>query len=178
LVLTLNGNKQVSAAFVTGAATNPPVITQPPLSRTLSPGAATTFAFQLTGDGPFTYQWRRNASPIAGATQLTLLLPAVTTEQVGLYDVVATSSAGGTTSAVASLALLELQMAQSSGQWLPLLALDGPPGTRYHLETTGVLPATNWTLLSPVTLPNSRWYYVDEPTRNYPQRFYRAVPMP
>jgi hypothetical protein len=41
------------------------------------------------------------------------------------------------------LALLELQMAQSSGQWLPLLVLDGAPGTRYHLETTGDLPATN-----------------------------------
>ena len=64
-----------------GAATNPRVITQPPLSRTLSPGTATTFAFQLTGDGPFTYQWRRNGSPIAGATQLTLLLPAVTMAQ-------------------------------------------------------------------------------------------------
>ncbi len=178
LVLTLNGNKQVSAAFVPGAVTNPPVITQPPLSRTLSPGAATTFAFQLTGDGPFTFQWRRNGSPIAGATQRTLVLPAVTTEQVGLYDVVVTSSAGAARSAAASLALLQLQMAQSSGQWLPLLLLDGPPGTRYRLETTGGLPAINWTLLSPVTLSNSRWYYVDEPTRDYPQRFFRAVPMP
>jgi len=91
---------------------------------------------------------------------------------------VAKSTVGVVTSAVASLALLQLQMAQSSGQWLPLLALDGAPGTRYQLETTGVLPATNWTLLSPVTLPNSRWYYVDEPTRNYPRRFYRAVPTP
>jgi len=123
-------------------------------------------------------KWRRNGIPIAGATQPTLLLPAVTTEQVGLYDVVVTSAYGVATSAAASLALLELEMAQARASGFPLLVLDGAPGTSYHLETTGILPATNWALLSPVTLRNSRWYYVDELTRNYPQRFYRAVPMP
>jgi trimeric autotransporter adhesin len=176
LVLTLNTNKQVTAAFVAGSTTNPPVITRPPQSRTLSPGTATTFAFQLTGDGPFSYQWRRNGSPLPGATMPTLLLPAVTIAQVGLYDVVVKGAGGEATSLAASLALFELQMAPSYSQRSPLLVLDGAPGTRYHLEFTESLAATNWTALSPVTLQNSRWFYVDEPTANRPQRFYRAVP--
>jgi len=176
LVLVLDGNKQVTAAFVTGNVTNPPVITQPPSSRTLRAGSATTFAFQLTGDGPFTYQWRLNGSPIAGATGPTLDLPSVTTTQVGLYDVVVTSAAGVATSTAASLALLELQTAQSSGQSLPLLVLDGAPGTRYHLEAAGSLPAINWIPLASVTVQNGRLLYVDEPMLTHTQRFYRAVP--
>jgi trimeric autotransporter adhesin len=176
LVLVLNSNKQVTAAFVLGSRTNPPVITQAPLSRTLSPGAATTFSCQLTGDGPFAYQWRLNGSPITGATQPTLFLASATTAQVGLYDVTVTGAAGVATSPAATLALLGLQTAQGSGQSFPLLILDGAPGTSYYLEAAWKLPATNWTLLSPITLQNSQWFYVDEPMLNHTQRFYRAVP--
>jgi hypothetical protein len=176
LVLVLDGSKQVTAVFVAGNLAHPPVITRSPSSRTLSAGSATTFAFELTGDGPFAYQWRLNGSSIAGATGPTLVLPSVTMAQVGLYDVVVTGAAGVATSTAASLALLELQTAQSSGEPLPLLVLDGAPGTRYHLEAARSLPAINWIPLSSVTLQNSRLLYVDEPMLNHTQRFYRAVP--
>jgi hypothetical protein len=58
----------VSRICAPGSATNLPVLTQPPLSRTLGAGASTLMSFGLTGYGPFTYQWRLNNSPLSGAT--------------------------------------------------------------------------------------------------------------
>ena len=88
LSLTLTANTVITANFVPGAPTNPPVITQPLLSRTLTAWANTLLSFQLTGDGPFAYQWRLNTSPLSGATNPTLALSGVTPAQAGRYDVV------------------------------------------------------------------------------------------
>jgi hypothetical protein len=176
LALVLNTSKLVTASFAAGTPTNPPVITQPPLSRTLSTGESTTLSFQVTGDGPFAYQWRFNGSPITGATGPILNLPRVTSSQAGLYSVVVTGLAGTATSSPTSVALFDLELAVSGSQTLPLLILDGAAGTRYRLECSGTLAPTNWTLLAPVTLGDSQFYYVDDPLTNHPWRFYRAMP--
>jgi Divergent InlB B-repeat domain len=176
LVLTLDAGKLITANFVIGAATNPPAITQPPLSRTLSAGASTLLPFSLTGDGPFTYQWRLNSSPISGATNSTFLLNDVTPSRAGLYEVAVTGPGGSVTSAPASVALFGMEMVPSGGQPLPLLILDGAPGTQYRLEPSADLSSSNWSLLLPVTLEESRFYYADTPDTNYFMRFYRAMP--
>lgn len=154
----------------------PPVITQPLLSRTLSAGADTLLSFALTGDGPFSYQWRLNSSPIPGATNPTLNLVGVTPADAGRYEIAVTGPGGAVTSAPASVALFGMQLIPSGGAPLPLLILDGAAGTQYRLETSPNISFSNWSLLSPVTLPTARFYYADTASSNQPARFYRAVP--
>ena len=176
LGLTLTASTVIAANFAPGSPTNPPVITQPPLSRTLSAGASTLLSFGLTGDGPFAYQWRLNSSPVSGATNPMLPLNGVTAVQAGRYDVVVTGAVGVVTSSPASVALFGLEMVQSSGSRLPLLTLDCAPGTSFRLEHSWNLTPTNWSLLAPVTLSGSRFNFVDLPDTNRSMWFYRAVP--
>ena len=174
LTLVLDSSKVLTANFVPGTETNPPVITQGPLSGTVGPGDTTTLSFQLTGNGPFTYQWDFNGAPIAGATNSTLTLTNFSVSQIGLYWVLVTGLVGNATSPAASLAVFGAGTAQSGGQTFPLLFLNGLPGASYNLEySTGF---ANWTLLAPITLSGSEVYYVDDPVSEHPRRFYRAVP--
>lgn len=177
LGLTLTASTVIVANFAPGAATSPPVITQPPLSRTLSAGASTVLSFALTGDGPFTYQWRLNSAPVSGATNPSLALSGVTPAQAGRYDVVVSGPGGSVTSPPASLGLFGLEWALVGGSGVqPLLTLDGAPGAHFRLEHSWDLSPTNWSLLAPVTLGGGRFYYVDTFDTNWLRRFYRAVP--
>ncbi len=176
LVLTLTSSKLITANFAPGSTTNPPVITQPPLSRTLSAGADTLLSFVLTGDGPFSYQWRFNGSSLNDATNPTLALNGIAAGQAGLYNIVVTGPGGAVTSAPTSVAIFGMQLIPSGGSPLPLLILDGAVGTEYRLETSPSISLSNWSLLTPITLPSSRFYYADTASSNQPIRFYRAVP--
>jgi hypothetical protein len=176
VVLTLTDSTVITASFASGPPTNPPVIRLPPLSRTLGTRSSTILSFQAEGDGPFSYQWRFNGSPIPDAIQPTLALTNLTAAQAGLYDVVVTGMAGAVTSAPASVALFGFELAWSQGGSVPFLTLDGAPGTRYRVEISESMSQTNWTLLSPVTLQNSSFFMVDDPITNRTWRFYRAVP--
>jgi hypothetical protein len=176
--LILDASKLVTATFAPGAPTNPPVITQSPLSRTLGAGDDTVLSFSLTGDGPFTYQWRRNGSPLAGASAPSLSLVNVVPSNAGLYDIVVTGPGGSATSAPTSFALFGMELVPGAAGLMPLLSLDGAPGTSYELEHTMDLNPSNWNLLLPVTLSGDHFHYVDQPVTNHAMRFYRAVPNP
>ncbi|HEV8272575.1 MAG TPA: immunoglobulin domain-containing protein [Chitinophagaceae bacterium] len=88
----------------------PPTITSQPQNQLLCPGSNATFTIVATEPG-LTYQWRKdgvnltNGGNIAGVTSATLTINAVTTNNVGSYDVLVT---GGCSlpSAAATLTLL------------------------------------------------------------------------
>jgi hypothetical protein len=174
LVLLLDNSKYITANFVPGTATNPPVITHGPPNTTVSPGESTLLSFQLTGDGPFTYQWRFNGSAIPGATNATLALTNCSLANIGLYTVLVTGQVGTAISPAASLALFSVDTAQADALTFPLLILNGLVGASYHLEYSTDL--TNWTLLAPVTLQDGEAYFTDDPLPEHARRFYRAVP--
>ncbi|HVM46874.1 MAG TPA: chitobiase/beta-hexosaminidase C-terminal domain-containing protein [Candidatus Acidoferrum sp.] len=174
LRLLLDSSKSISANFVLGSGTNPPVVTQGPLSRTVTPGDTTTLALTLTGDAPFSYQWQLNGTPLTGATGSTLTLTNCSLAQVGFYSALVTNSFGAASSPTGSLALFSLEMANAAGQTFPLLILNGPMGASYRLAYGGDL--TNWTLLAPVTVQDGPLYFTDDPVTNHARRFYRAVP--
>jgi hypothetical protein len=142
----------------------------------LSAGSSTVLSFQASGDGPFAYQWRFGGSPVQGGTNSMMVLTNVTAAQAGLYDVVVRGAAGTVTSAAASVAVFGIELASSGSGTVPLLALDGVPGTKYRMEFSTELSSTNWTLLSLVTLQHSTFQYLDSPVTNASRRLYRAVP--
>ena len=78
-----------------GKATNSAVLsvntlmTMLPLpNETVSPGDNVTFVAPTNGTGPFTFQWRRNGTPIFGATNYLFTTNNVSTNSSGTYSVV------------------------------------------------------------------------------------------
>jgi len=83
----------------------PPTITVPPQSQSVVAGTSATFGVTVSGEAPFTYQWRFNGAAIPGETGATLTINNVQAGNVGSYDVVVSNIAGSATSAAASLTL-------------------------------------------------------------------------
>ncbi len=79
------------------------VISTHPQSQTVLKGANVTFTVIATGAEPLSYLWRKEGIEMTGATNSTLTLSNVQTNQAGGYDVVITNFAGSVTSSVAVL---------------------------------------------------------------------------
>lgn len=82
----------------------PPTIISQPQNQFASVGHSATFSVQVSGSQPITYQWWRNGSTIAGATQSSYTRANVTPANSGeVYKVGVTNAAGGLESANATL---------------------------------------------------------------------------
>ncbi|MBI3868449.1 MAG: immunoglobulin domain-containing protein, partial [Verrucomicrobia bacterium] len=64
-----------------------PLITQQPASQTLNAGQTLTLEVHATGSGALSYIWLFNNSVIAGKTDPKLVIPGVTSQNVGSYRV-------------------------------------------------------------------------------------------
>jgi hypothetical protein len=95
-------SKAVDLVFSTQSTAAPSFITQPS-SLTLSIGAAGSFAVSASGTPTPTYQWRKDAVNISGATSATYTIGSVTADDAGSYTAVATNSIGAVTSNAATL---------------------------------------------------------------------------
>ena len=93
-------------------------------------GSNVTFSVSVSGTAPFSYVWHYNGTTLPGATNATLVLPSLQTNQVGTYGVFVFNSAGAVASADATLVIL-----------IPVA---------FNLQPVGqiVLPGTNVTLSS------------------------------
>jgi Tol biopolymer transport system component len=83
----------------------PPCIIANPIDETVCEGASVAFTVLHSGQGAFTYQWRRNTVDVPGATNATLSFPSVVPANAGNYDVMVTNSCGTVTSQPAVLAV-------------------------------------------------------------------------
>lgn len=75
---------------VTNAATlvvRPLVAVAPMADRVVCAGVSARFVPEISGEGPFTFAWRKDDDIIPGATNSTLFLPVVNTNDSGLYTV-------------------------------------------------------------------------------------------
>src|SRR5688572_31167282 len=61
-----------------------------PRSQTAVIGLPLTLNVIVSGDGPFTYEWLKNGTPIAGASSGTFTVPSVTNATAGTYSVAVT----------------------------------------------------------------------------------------
>ena len=85
----------------------PPFVATQPQSLTVLKGTNASFSVTAGGDGPFTYQWRFAGVNIPGATNATVTLTNVQTNQAGLYSAVIASPYGSATSSNATLTVLD-----------------------------------------------------------------------
>jgi len=80
-----------------------PVITLQPANTSGLLGTTATLNGWAVGDGPFTYQWLKNSTPITGATNQSLRLTELQTSDAGSYAVAVTNAGGTTISTSATL---------------------------------------------------------------------------
>jgi hypothetical protein len=83
-----------------------PQIYSQPSDQTVMVGHEVRLTVRATGY-PLFYQWRLNGTDIAGATNATLTLPAVTTNQRGPYSVIVSNALGAIESRVATLTVIQ-----------------------------------------------------------------------
>ena len=101
-------SNMVAAVFSAAAdlsVTETPVIASQPLSQSVAVGAPVALSVQAGGAAPLGYQWLKNGSEIAGATNSVLRIGAARQLDGGNYTVVVRNAAG---SVVSSRALLEV----------------------------------------------------------------------
>ena len=84
----------------------PPVIATQPQSLVAAVGGNATFTVTVTDTNGVSYQWRKEGSPIAGATNDFLTLSNIQPADAGSYDVTVGNALGVTTSSSASLSIV------------------------------------------------------------------------
>jgi hypothetical protein len=91
--------------LITAAAVGPS-ITTPPAATTVTAGQNVSFAVAVAGSAPFTYQWSKNGTAIAGATLATLTVTNAQATDAADYSVIVTNSVTSVTSVAATLTVL------------------------------------------------------------------------
>lgn len=93
------------------------ILTQPS-NQTANQGGKASFAATVSGSGPIQYQWRKNGTPVLGATDFQLTLDPISSNDMGSYDVVVSNAFSSAASAVA---LLSVNVTVISGTSVPLI---------------------------------------------------------
>jgi len=116
----------------------PPNLSTQPQSLGVMVGQTATFTVMATGTGPLSYQWRKNAVPISGATSSSYTTPPVTTADDGVtFSVVVTNAQGGVTSNDATLTVLTAPNLSAQPQSLSVAL--GQTAT-FSVTATGTAP--------------------------------------
>ncbi len=117
----------VSCRLMASAQAAPPVIVAQPGFQFSWVGSNVTFSVAATGSTPLYYQWFFNGSALALATNDTLPLNNLATNNAGNYSVTISNSAGSVTSDSAGLLVLTFSISQPdsyrTSQDTPLLIL-------------------------------------------------------
>jgi hypothetical protein len=133
----------------------PVVIAGGPESTIANLGGPATITVQPIGSGPFSYQWRKEGTPLSGQTGAALMLANVTPDAAGLYDVIISNSCGQATSQSAALVVDSQPWLNVAKAGTDVLLWWSTPD--YHLQNNSSLNSSGtWTDVagaSPVTLP-------------------------
>jgi hypothetical protein len=182
-----SGNGGLDAGWVDQVAFGPgsPIITQQPLSQTVTGGANVNLSVSGSGAPPLAYQWLKNGSNVDGATLPLLSIQNVSRHNSGSYEVIVSNSLGANTS---STALVRVRVPESLNrpQWLPngsfaFVAADSDRGALSQDDLAGFVAqiSTNlidWDVLNqPLSLTNGTILLIDPQSTNYASRFYRIL---
>ena len=145
-VVVSNSAGSTTSSTATLTVTQPvaavPVITVQPLSRSVTAGQSAMFSVAATGSTPLSYQWRKNAIPIAGATSSSYTTAATVTGDTGsAFSVVVTNTAGSVTSTNAVLTVASAVVHTDVLTYKNDLARSGQNSTESTLTPANVTPA-------------------------------------
>lgn len=107
-VVVSNAKGDVTSAIATLSVLNtiePPTITAQPQSVTVELGAAAEFSVSAIGGAPLAYEWLKNGTPIAEATEPILRISNASLADAAVYRVVISNSAGVETSVAVTLSI-------------------------------------------------------------------------
>src|SRR5207253_5510304 len=101
-------------------------------------GSRATLTVGAQGTQPISYQWRKNGTEIAGATDSVLILNDFTFSDAGDYDVIVSNAAGTIQSDKASIIVNFAEVHTYSG-----ITLLGTPGDKFSIESRGTLDSSH-----------------------------------
>ncbi|MCC6821301.1 MAG: Ig-like domain-containing protein [Verrucomicrobia subdivision 3 bacterium] len=117
---------------LTAAAQFPVIIVDPqlPADQTVAAGQLVTFAADVIGNGPLSYQWLKNGDPVAGATNAVLTIPQVLTNDAGNYFLSVSNALGTNLTRAALLVVTTTPVVISDpAQPADTYAVEGQPVT-------------------------------------------------
>jgi serine protease len=111
------GLLDANAAVRAAATMAPPIVLAQPQNATAFVGQTATFATEVTGAGPISYQWLRNGTAISGATAPSYTTPPLTiaADNGAAFSVVATNTLGTATTTTATLTVTTPPPAPANG---------------------------------------------------------------
>ncbi len=146
----------------------PYFVTQP-VGAQVGAGSNRTFTAFANGSQPLTYQWRHDDAAISGATSTSLALTNLVLSDGGSYTVVASNSAGSSTSIVAQLIVfqnptltqgLTNQVVDVSSTVTLAVTAIGSPTLGYAWQFNGQsIPGTNSTFIITNAQPGQSGFY-------------------
>ena len=143
-VVVSNAAETVTSAAALLTVNAPPSITSQPQSQVITAGNSVMFSVGADGTAPFTYQWYRGNSSIAGATAASYTIGAAKASDAGGYKVRVSNSAGSVDSVVATLAV----------QYPPVITAQ-PQGLTVNIGATGTFTV----VASGVPDPTYQWEF-------------------
>jgi Ig-like domain-containing protein/immunoglobulin I-set domain protein len=129
------GTATSNAATLTAG--SPTAIATQPQSQQISEGAPLSLSVVATGQGPLSYQWRKDGFDISGATSSTFAIASTVVGDSGSYDVVVTGPCGTATSDAAvvvvrrvpAVVINEIRTNEAGPNVNEYFELAGAPGT-------------------------------------------------
>ena len=104
LVVASDATDSTLTVSLSGTGMAAPSITTQPASQTVTAGQSAMFDVVARGSGTLTYQWKKNGTPISGATSSTYTTPATTASDNGAqFNVLVSDSTGNVASNAAAL---------------------------------------------------------------------------
>jgi len=150
------GRDSCAAIICEELASAAPYIYAQPGSRTAEMGQSTYFVVYPTGMPPFSYQWYRNNTKIAGAKSQVLYIENVRPEHAGEYKVEVANKHGAMMSEPATLNTKGILL--DSPVYVPCTLVFGEPGVNYMLQVSTDNGIT-WKNLGTVPGTPYSWYY-------------------
>ena len=132
LVVTLSGTGMTALA-----------ITGQPANQSVVAGQPASFSVAATGTGTLTYQWKKNGTPISGATGAAYTTPATTNADNGTqFAVVVTDNTGSVTSSPATLTVTASPVAPSITSQPGNKTVAAGQTATFSVTATGTSPLT------------------------------------
>ncbi|MBK1877419.1 immunoglobulin domain-containing protein [Pelagicoccus mobilis] len=124
--------------------TSAPAITTQPMATEVIEGSQAVLSVVATGAPAPTYQWKKGADDIDGATSSSLTIDTVAIDDAGDYSVVITNFLGSVTSDAAALTVTPLEAPAITEQPMDLTVV-APAAASFSVVATGVpAPSYQW----------------------------------